>query len=103
MACYRQALPQLSGQQMLTDSGLETTLIFLNGIELPLFASFALLRSPDGKATLRRYFDRHAELAVAKGVGFIADTPTWRASRDWGDKLGLGAEDLAAIIARRLG
>jgi homocysteine S-methyltransferase len=85
---YRHALPQLSGQPMLTDSGLETTLIFLDGLDLPCFASFALLNSADGKARLRAYFDRHAELAASRGVGFIADTPTWRASRDWGAKLG---------------
>jgi S-methylmethionine-dependent homocysteine/selenocysteine methylase len=93
---YRHALPQLSGQPMLTDSGLETTLIFLEGLDLPCFASFALLRSEDGKARLRPYFDRHAELAVSRGLGFIADTPTWRASRDWGDRLGFTAEGLDA-------
>jgi homocysteine S-methyltransferase len=93
---YRHALPQLSGQTMLTDSGLETTLIFLDGLDLPCFASFALLRSEEGKVRLRAYFDRHAEIAVSRKVGFIADTPTWRASRDWGAKLGFTAEDLDA-------
>jgi len=94
---YRHALPQLSGQPMLTDSGLETTLIFHNGIDLPLFAAFTLLQGDEGKGALRRYYDRHAELAVSRRVGFIADTPTWRASRDWGDRLGLGTKDLATL------
>jgi len=93
---YRYALPQLSGQPMLTDSGLETTLIFLDGLDLPCFASFALLHGVDGAARLRAYFDRHAELAASRGVGFIADTPTWRASRDWGAKLGYTDESLDA-------
>ena len=44
-----------------------------------------------------RYFDRHAELAVSRKMGFIADTPTWRASRDWGAKLGYRETDLAEV------
>jgi homocysteine S-methyltransferase len=94
---YRTALPQLSGRRMLTDSGLETTLIYLEGLELPCFASFQLFASEAGRATLRRYFDRHAELAVSRGLGFIADTPTWRANRDWGAQLGFDEGALGAI------
>jgi homocysteine S-methyltransferase len=96
-ATSRNALPQLRGQRMLTDSGLETTLIFHEGLDLPFFASFQLLGDEAGRATLRRYFDRHAELAVSRGVGFIADTPTWRASRDWGAKLGYDDAALAEV------
>jgi homocysteine S-methyltransferase len=96
---YRHALPQLEGRNMLTDSGLETTLIYHDGIELPCFASFDLLKDATGRAALRRYFDRHAELAGERGVGFIADTPTWRASRDWGAQLGY--DDAAIAEANR--
>ena len=96
---YRQNLPQLSGRAMLTDSGLETTLIYHDGFDLPCFASFGLLQRADGRAALRRYFDRHAELAVDRGLGFIADTPTWRASRDWGARLGY--DDAALAEANR--
>jgi homocysteine S-methyltransferase len=96
---YRNALPQLAGRPMLTDSGLETTLIYHDGIELPCFAPFDLLKEATGRAALRRYFDRHAELAVEHGVGFIADTPTWRASRDWGAQLGY--DDAALAEANR--
>ena len=94
---YRHALPQLSGQPMLTDSGLETTLIFLDGLDLPCFASFTLLATAEGTARLRAYYDRHVKLAVSRGMGFIADTPTWRASRDWGVRLGYDDERLDAI------
>ena len=45
MAKYRQRLPQLEGGLFLTDGGLETTLIFHNGVELPHFAAFDLLRT----------------------------------------------------------
>ena len=40
MAKYRSDLPQMSGELFLTDSGMETTLIFHKGLELPGFASF---------------------------------------------------------------
>jgi len=43
MTGYRNALPQLDGQFFLTDGGIETSLIFLRGIDLPLFASYVLL------------------------------------------------------------
>jgi hypothetical protein len=31
-----------------------------------------------GTETLRRYFTRYAELAVARGVGVVLESPTWR-------------------------
>jgi homocysteine S-methyltransferase len=72
----------------LTDGGLETTLVFHQGIELPEFAAFPLLDDPDGRAALRRYFEPFLALAGEHGVAFQLDTPTWRANRDWGDRLG---------------
>lgn len=88
-------LPQLEGGLFLTDGGIETTLIFHDGIELPHFAAFVLLRAESGRAALRRYFTRHAEIARAQGLGFILESPTWRASADWGAKLGYSAAELA--------
>ena len=49
MAKYRTNLPQLYGDKFLTDGGLETTLIFHEGLELPEFASFDLLKNDDGR------------------------------------------------------
>jgi len=50
MTAYRTALPQLGGDLFLTDGGLETTLIFHDGIELPDFAAFVLLKDAAGTA-----------------------------------------------------
>jgi S-methylmethionine-dependent homocysteine/selenocysteine methylase len=94
MARYRFALPQLGGDFFLTDGGIETTLIFREGLELPHFAAFDLLRRPDGEAALRRYFRTYAELAKRIGVGLILESPTWRASADWGARLGYGRNGL---------
>ena len=39
---YRAKLPQLDDHPFLTDSGLETTLIFHDGVDLPFMASITL-------------------------------------------------------------
>src|ERR1700754_1374416 len=97
MSLYRESLPQLADNLFLTDGGLETTLIYHEHIELPLFAAFELLNSVAGVEVLRRYFSTYTELAQRRGVGIVLETPTWRASKDWGAKLGHGADSLAEM------
>lgn len=95
MAKYRNKLPQLDNRLFLTDGGLETTLVFLQGIDLPEFAAFELLKDPDGTEILRDYFIPYLELARRHGCGFVLETPTWRANPDWAARLGYDAESLA--------
>jgi S-methylmethionine-dependent homocysteine/selenocysteine methylase len=102
MSPYRTHLPQLDGGLYLTDGGIETTLIFHDGLELPHFAAFHLLKDEAGTAALRRYFTRYAEIARANRTGFILESPTWRASADWGARLGYSAAALAAANAQAI-
>ena len=95
MAKYRHALPQLSDKLFLTDGGLETTLVFLEKMDLPYFAAFDLMASLEGRAKLRDYFRRYLVIALSSRAGFIFESPTWRASRDWAEKLGHSAPELA--------
>lgn len=95
MTAYRNALPQLGGELFLTDGGLETTLIFHDGFELPDFAAFPLLKSPSGAAALRSYFHAYADIATRYRTGLILESVTWRASADWGARLGYSPEELA--------
>ncbi len=97
IAKYRARLPQLSDRVFLTDGGIETTLIFLDGIALRSFASFELLNSPEGTAQLRRYFSRYAAMARNAGMGFVLESPTWRANADWAKQLGYSKAALADI------
>jgi S-methylmethionine-dependent homocysteine/selenocysteine methylase len=97
---YRDALPQLSGEVFLTDSGLETDLIFNEGFDLPEFASFVLLDDAHGVAALEAYFRRHVNIAVKHGCGVILEAPTWRASRDWGARIGYSAGELRRVNQR---
>jgi S-methylmethionine-dependent homocysteine/selenocysteine methylase len=94
-------LPQLSGDRLfLTDGGLETTLIFHLGLELPDFAAFDLLRDDTGAEALRRYYESYIAIAREHGAGIVLDTATWRASRDWGERLGYSPEELAEANRR---
>lgn len=97
------ALPQLAGGLFLTDGGLETTLVFHEGIELPHFAAFMLLRDAAGRAMLRRYYETYLEIAATEGLGFILETPTWRASPDWADRLGVSQAELAELNREAVG
>jgi S-methylmethionine-dependent homocysteine/selenocysteine methylase len=94
---FRTALPQLDGSLWLTDGGIETTLIFQEGLELPDFAAFHLLKTAEGEAALRKYFRTYADLARRFGTGLILESATWRASPDWAGKLGHDARDLNAL------
>src|SRR5215213_6543682 len=87
-------LPHLTDAPFITDGGMETTLIFHRGLDLPLFASFDLLRKPKGVAELRAYYERYIAIAEERGVGIVLDTPTWRANPDWGKRLGYSPEEL---------
>jgi S-methylmethionine-dependent homocysteine/selenocysteine methylase len=97
IAKYRARLPQLSDQIFLTDGGMETTLIFHEKIDLPLFASFDLLKDAQGTEQVRRYYARYAKLAKDAGLGFVLESPTWRANFDWAEKLGYDRTRLADI------
>lgn len=94
MARYRGRLPQLGGGVFLTDSGLETDLIFNKGFELPHFAAFVLLADQAGRDALRSYFRDHAAIAREAGAGFLLESVTWRANPDWGERLGYSPEAL---------
>lgn len=90
-------LSQLNGRRFLTDGGLETTLVFVDGLDLPCFAAFPLIDSEDGRERLRRYYQPYLRTAARAGMGFVLCAPTWRANPDWGARLGYAEEGLRRI------
>jgi homocysteine S-methyltransferase len=91
-------LPKLAGDRIyLSDGGLETTLVFHHGIDLPAFAAFPLLDTDAGRATLRDYFRPYLAAAREQGTGFVLDTVTWRANPDWAAQLGYDAAALERV------
>jgi len=97
MSKYRNNLPQLSNENFLTDGGLETTLVFKHGYDLPEFAAFDLFKHQEGFNTLKTYYRPYIHMALENRVNFILESPTWRASRDWGKKIGYNEKDLHEI------
>jgi S-methylmethionine-dependent homocysteine/selenocysteine methylase len=95
MSKYRDRLPQLQNSLFVTDGGLETTLIYHEGMDLPFFAAFDLLKTAAGVDVLRRYFEVYVDVARRHGVGVVLETPTWRANPDWAEKLGYDEARLA--------
>ncbi len=97
MSIYRKQLPQTEGGIFLTDAGLETDLIFNRGIDIREFAAHTLLESAEGRFALAQYFRGFLTLADQHNVGFIFDSPTWRAHTHWSKALGSSATALAEI------
>lgn len=85
------------------DAGLETSMIFHEGFDLPLFASFVLLEKPETREALNRWFDRFVALAKEGGTGFVVDTATWRANMGWAGALGLDEAAIRRINAEAVG
>jgi len=102
MPRYRHELPQLKGDPFLTDGGLETTLMFRDGIDLPAFAAFVMLESEEKRERLRQYYRDYMNLARDHRMGFVLESVTWRANRDWGQEIGYTPEDLDDINRRSI-
>ena len=103
MARYRNELPQLSGEIFLTDAGLETDLIFNQGVEIREFAAHTLLPDPAGREALEAYFRGFLSLAGELDAGFVLDSQTWKAHLHWAGDLGASEADLKAANEASIG
>lgn len=99
---YRDRLPQLDGGVFLTDGGIETSLIYHHGLDLPEFAAFDLLKDEAGAAELRKYYEPYIELAASRRLGFILESPTWRANPKWAEKIGYTSAPLRDLNGRAI-
>ena len=98
MAKYRSNLPQLTGDLFITDGGIETNLLFNEGLDMPHFAAFHLLNDPKAQGAFQRWFHTHCQIAQTHKVGFILEALTWRASMDWATKLGYSKAGLNEML-----
>ncbi|MGB3668470.1 MAG: homocysteine S-methyltransferase family protein [Phormidesmis sp.] len=95
-------LPQLNHSLFVTDAGLETVMIFKKGINLPEFASFVMLEDALQTELLRQYYEQYVAIAHTYKAGLILEAPTWRANRDWGQKIGYSEAALAELNKRAI-
>lgn len=79
----------------LTEGGSETEIMYRHGFELPEFAMFPLLDSPSAVTALRDMFRAQLDVAAEFNLGFLLTGLDYRASPDWGAKLGYSATALA--------
>lgn len=93
----KKTLPNETDEIFLTDGGLETTLVFLEGFDLPYFAAFDLLKNKEGYNALKNYYTRYLKIAKKYQTNFILETPTWRTNPDWIEKIGHHRNELAAL------
>jgi S-methylmethionine-dependent homocysteine/selenocysteine methylase len=75
-------------------------LIFIEGVDLPEFAAFDLLRRPGGEGVLRAFYGQNLAIAAEFGLGMVIDTPTWRANVDWARKLNCSETELRQVLIR---
>ena len=74
---FADQLPQMGDKLFLTDGGIETTMIFHEGVDLPEFAVFVMLDNGKNADTLRNYYRRYLDILEA---GFAdAGSPAPRA------------------------
>jgi homocysteine S-methyltransferase len=96
-SAHAAVLPQLDGRPVVTDGGLETDLIYHHQVDLPDFAAFVLVDDERGRDLLLRYYDDYVAIARQAGAAIQLETPTWRASSDWGDRIGYSTADLRRV------
>ena len=86
-----------SDTTIITDAGLETWLLFQQGVDLPAFAAYPLAATDDGKRLLTEYYLHYMAIAQAVDASVILETPTWRANPDWAATLGHDRAALAEL------
>jgi homocysteine S-methyltransferase len=94
--------PRLDGKFYLTEGGSETEIMYKWGFELPEFAMFPLLDNPEADAVIRDMYRRYLDVAAEQGTGLLLNGHDYRASPDWGAKLGYSAEGLRDMEQRTI-
>ena len=97
MSIYRDSFPPNNADMFLAYVGMETDLIFNQGIDLPGFASYPLLKTTEGRELLKGYLKDMIALGEEAGAGVILESPTWVANRDRGVALGYASSELKKL------
>jgi len=94
--------PRLENKFYLTEGGTETEILYKWGYELPEFAMFPLLDNPEADACIRAIYRRYFDVAEAHDTGLLVVGHDYRASPDWGRKLGYSPAGLAEMQHRTI-
>lgn len=97
MTIYRNLFPPQNADLFLTYTGMETDLIFNQGVDLPGFASYPLMKTAEGRELLKGYLKDLIAIGKDMDVGVILESPTWVANRDRGAALGYDSSELKKL------
>ncbi len=89
----------IATQKFLVWTGMETDLIFNQGIDLPEFASFPLLEQKETRQMLEEYTGAQINVARQHNLGTILESATWMANAERAAPLGYTADQL--VVANR--
>jgi len=96
---YRDAVAHLlTSEFFVTDGGVETTLVFEHNADMPCFAAYSLFKTEEGTTLLREVYAVYAKLATQYSTNLLFESATWRASKDWADKMGYTSKQLEQAI-----
>lgn len=97
------AFPEQSpGVFYLTEGGQETEAQYRHGHQLPEFAMYPLLDNPAAMADLAAMYTAVLDVAANNGWNAMISGLDYRASPDWGARLGYSPDQLADAIIRNV-
>ncbi|MEY1555562.1 homocysteine S-methyltransferase family protein [Yoonia sp. R2331] len=97
MTLYRDSFPPSNADLFLAYVGMETDLMFNQGVDLPGFASYPLLKTTEGRELLKGYMKDLIALGKESHAGVILESPTWVANRDRGSAIGYDFPELKQL------
>lgn len=95
--------PKKADTLYLTEGGQETEIMYRFGYDFPEFAMFKLLDNAAALDAMRDMYRRYLDVAAQHGCVALMGGLDYRASPDWGAKLGLSLDALADIQHRAIG
>lgn len=94
MAIESTSFPRKAGLLYLAEGGTETEIMYRHGHPLREFAMFELMNKPAALADLKDMYRRYLDVAARHGFAAMVSGFDYRASPDWGEKLGYSEDSL---------
>lgn len=94
MSAHSAAFPREEGLLYLAEGGVETEVMYRHGHQLREFAMFELMNSPAAVSDMKGMYRRYLDVASEHGFAALLAGFDYRASPDWGEKLGYSPEGL---------
>jgi len=86
----------------LTEGGSETEIMYKHGFELPEFAMYPLLENPEAVTAMKDMFRSQLDVAAEFQMSMMLSGIDYRASPDWGAKLGYSPQGLAQATVQSI-